>query len=65
MTSAIREIIMSAPDMGGHYTAKKVMMKTDEDIVLMFILGARRIGKTLFFQYVMCRLFIVYGLQTM
>ena len=28
---------------------------TDEDIVLMFILGARRIGKTLFFQYVMCR----------
>ena len=54
MSSAIREIIMSAPDMGGHYTGKKVMMKTDEDIVLMFILGARRIGKTLFFQYVMC-----------
>ena len=65
MTSAIREIIMSAPDMGGHYTGKKVMMKTDEDIVLMFILGARRIGKTLFFQYVMCKLFIEYGLQTM
>lgn len=65
ITGAIRHIVETAPDMHGFYSMKKLFKECNEDIVLFFIIGARRIGKTLFLQYLMCRLFIEYGLQSM
>lgn len=61
----IRYIVESSADMGGHYDLRKIMKECNDDIVLMFIIGARRIGKTLYLQYIMCRLWIEFGLTTM
>lgn len=65
IVSAIRHIVETAPDMDGFYSLKKLFKQCGEDIVLFFIVGARRIGKTLFLQYMMCRLFMEFGLMTM
>lgn len=61
----IRHIVETAPEMSGHYSMRKLFAACDDSIVLSFIVGARRIGKTLFLQYVMCRLFEEFGLSTL
>lgn len=59
----IRYIVETSPP-SLYFTLKKMFAQCDDDIVLMFIVGARRIGKTLHLQYVMCRLWLEFGLMT-
>ena len=47
-----------------HYSLRK-LSQVDESVRLFFVVGERRIGKTLFFQWLMCQLYIETGYQTM
>ena len=48
-----------------HYGPRKMLENIPDDVNLVFDVGERRIGKTSLFDWVMCRLYLDYGLQTM
>ena len=66
LKSAIFRIALKCPWLNSwvHYSLRK-LLDVDDIIRLFFIVGERRIGKTLFFQWLMCQLYIETGYQTM
>lgn len=60
---AIRYIVETAPATE-HFNLRKMFAATPEETVLYMAVGKRRIGKTLQLQYVMCRLWLEFGLTT-
>ena len=66
MIGTIERIALQICSEEGWYDlARLIRACTDRAIMLFFVVGARRIGKTLFFQRLACQLFIQTGWQTM